>query len=141
MSKVITNIIETLRAVAEDLPGVNNTRIAAAIVYKNRIMSIGYNQWKTHPFQAEYGKNEHAIWFHAETHAINNALKRMTERELKKSTMVVVRVKKDDDLKDTFGLAKPCRGCQKCIEEHQLKSVIYTVDSTFSKLSYTTETQ
>lgn len=134
----VKTVLEVLKTIIADQPGAANARLAAAIVYKNKIVSVGYNQRKTHPFQADYGKNDKAIYFHAETHAIFNALKRLDKKQLAKCTLVVARLKKDGpgSNNDLFGLAKPCSGCQKCIDEHGLKRVVYTLDSTFKKMSY-----
>lgn len=135
----VLSTLQTLRTIIDDLPGVNSVKMASAVVYKNKIVAIGYNQLKSHPFQAEYAKNEHAIFLHSETHAINNALKRLSRKELSRSTLIIARVKKNEDMQDVFGLARPCRGCQKCIERHDIRKIIYTTSSTPKKICYTTE--
>ena len=133
-----SRIIKQLRLIAEDLSPVANARIAAAIVYKGKIISIGVNQDKSHPFAAEYSKNPKAIYLHAETDCILKAKKKLSEKDLVKATIFVVRIKSSDLGDNLFGLAKPCSGCSRCIEDHQLKKVIYTEDSTLEKLIFTT---
>ena len=53
-------VMDLLAVVAEGVAR-NTTstgaRLAAAVVYKNRIISIGVNQKRSHPFQARYSKN------------------------------------------------------------------------------------
>jgi len=112
----------------EDVIPVANARVTAAIVYKNRIVSYGKNSWKSHPFQKEFGENEHKIYLHAEIAAIINAKKRIPLDQLSKSTLYVARIKRPDTDSKIWipGLAKPCLGCQKCIDEYQIQEVIYT---------------
>jgi len=130
--------ISILKTVAEDMAPVSNARLAAMVVYKNKIISVGVNQKKTHPFAAKYSKNPDAIYLHAETSAILAAKKKLTEIELSKSTLIVCRVKYDKQFNTLFGLAKPCSGCEKCIDDHGIKTIIYTNDCEHGKLKYTT---
>lgn len=121
------DIIRTLERVAEDVSPIKTARIAAAVVYKSEIVSIGVNSYKSDPLQAKYSKNEHAIYLHAEIAAIKKALKRINKDELKKCTLYIVRRKhKNGILCD--GLAKPCVGCQRAIDTYGIPSVIYTKD-------------
>lgn len=129
--------IELLKTVAEDIEPFAGARIAAMVLYKNRIISFGVNQDKTHPFQAKYAKNDEAVYWHAETNAIHNALKKVTPDELKKCTLVVCRIKHSGpDQKYAYGLAKPCEGCEKCIKDHGLKRVVYTQHSALDEIEY-----
>lgn len=134
-------IIDYLRVIAEDVSPVSKMRLAAAIVYRGRIISVGINQYKTHPFAVEYAKNPSAIFLHAETDAIFKAKKKLTEKQLRKSILYVVRVKYDDmhKRKLAFGNSKPCEGCSRCIEDHGIKMVAYTENSDYNKLKYTVE--
>lgn len=139
MSAAVVRHINTLKTFAQDMEPVSRARLAAAVVYKGRIVSIGFNQYKTHPFAAKYGRNPDAIYLHAEHDAINKAKRRLGENELKKSTLIVVRVKNESKGKITFGIAKPCAGCAQCISDHKINTVIYTETTDFGELKYTTE--
>lgn len=121
--------IEMLRIVAEDLVPVSNARLSAAIFYRGKLVSIGFNQFKSHPFAAKYSRHPEAIYLHAETDAIYKASKRLTRLEMKTSTLVICRVKQCNKNKPMYGLAKPCFGCQDCIDDYGLSTVIYTTDS------------
>ena len=127
-------VLNTLEKIADDLDlDINRTRArhAAAIVYKNQIVSYGVNQRKSHPFHSQFSDHESAIFLHAETDAIKNALKRINEYELEKSTLYVCRVKYTDNTpnkKLTWGLSKPCHSCFRAIATFGIKSVIYTGD-------------
>lgn len=139
MNTSVIRHINTLKTVATDLEPVSRARLAAAVIFKGKIVSIGFNQYKTHPFAAKYGRNPDAIYLHAEHDAINKAKRRLTENELKKSTLIVVRVKNENDGKITFGIAKPCAGCAQCISDHKINTVIYTETTRGGELKYTTE--
>ena len=123
LSKIAADIVRPAKA---------NTRVSAAIVYKNDIVSFGVSARKSHPFQAKYGKNEDAVYLHAETDAIKNALKYISVEELEKSTLYICRIKFTDTHKKNmiFGLSKPCCGCAKCISAFGIKNVVYSLDNT-----------
>lgn len=124
-------IINLLAKVAVDIPVPVrlNSRLAAAVVYRGDIVAFGTNVMKTHPFQARYAKNDKAIFLHAETSAIRNALKEISIDELEASILYVVRVKSTPTHGSVFGLSRPCCGCQRCIETFGIKNVYYTLDN------------
>ena len=76
---------------------VRNYRLTSAVVYKKEIISFGANSYKTDPFQAKWGKNDHAIHLHAEINAIKNAIKRSGLDTLRKSTLYIARVRNIND--------------------------------------------
>ena len=119
------NIIKTLETVADDLTPVSNAKIAAAIVYKGDIISIGVNRLKSDPLQARFAKNEHAIFLHAEIDAIKKALKRLSAFEMKKTELYIVRRRKLNG-EAVSGCSKPCCGCQRAIETYGIQKVIYS---------------
>jgi len=102
-------------------------RIAACVVHKKTIVSFGVNQMKSHPFQAKYGIHVHsdAIFLHAETAAIKNALRCLSIEELAECSLYICRVKMIKG-KFVWGLAKPCVGCSRAIAEFGIKNVIYS---------------
>jgi deoxycytidylate deaminase len=126
-------IMESLAKIAEDLDkNINRSgaRLASALHYKNQIIAYGVNQNKSHPFHSQFSEREGAIFLHAETDAIKNALKRISENELSKATLYVCRVKFDSGnrktKKITWGLSKPCVGCQRAIATFGIKDVIFS---------------
>lgn len=136
--KGIKRHLNILKSIAEDVEPVSNARLAAMVVYKGKPMSFGVNIKKTHPFAAKYSKNPDAIYLHAEASAILAAKKRLTDVEMRKSTLIVCRIKYEPDGTPLFAIARPCSGCAKCIEEHGIKTLIYTEDSSRGKMKYTT---
>jgi tRNA(Arg) A34 adenosine deaminase TadA len=101
-------------------------RLAAGVVYKNQIMGLGVNRWKTDPLQAKYSKHEEAIYLHSEVAAIKNSLRNLSVADLSKCNLIVVRAKKNhlSGLYE-YGSSKPCSGCLRCIREFNLKKITY----------------
>lgn len=125
--------LNLLSKIAADIatPIKGNNRMSACVVYQNEVVSFGINERKSHPFQARYLKNDHAIFLHAEISAIKNALKHITVKELERSSLYICRVKYTDMKKRelTFGLSKPCCGCERCIHTFGIQNVIYSLDN------------
>lgn len=117
-------ILNILAKVAESNERVANASIAAAVVCKNEIIGIGYNQKRTDPFQAKYGTTKHHIYLHAEIHAIKNALNHLRVDSFSRCDLYVCRIRKDG----VWALSKPCEGCERAILQFGIKQVIYTVD-------------
>ena len=126
---MITEIQDEIFKLAQSVEPVRGARIAAAVVRRGKVISYGYNHKKTHPFQTRFCKNQHAIFFHAEVHAIKNALKSVDVEDLYKCELYIVRAKRDKtNRKWITGMSKPCSGCQKCIDLFDLKSVYYSIE-------------
>ncbi len=126
-------IMESLAKIAEDLDkNINRSgaRLASALFVKNQLVSYGVNQNKSHPFHSQFSEREGAIFLHAETDAIKNALKRINENELSKATLYVCRVKFDSGNKKfrkiTWGISKPCVGCQRAIATFGIQNVFFS---------------
>jgi len=124
-------ILNDLFTLARDIEPVASSRLAAALVYKNRIVSYGFNRDKTHTFQAKFAKNEDAIYWHAETNVIYNALKLVDETNLRKMTLYVARAKYavPNSNEWRWGNSKPCEGCMSCITKFGIKKIVYTQDN------------
>ena len=115
--RVLDNLIEVARVT----PKVSNFRLAAAVVYKNRIVSYGVNSYKSSPFQKKYSKNEYAIFLHAEIAAITNALRHLTHAQLSRSKMIICRINHAG-----LAMSKPCSGCQRALAEVGINTVYYS---------------
>lgn len=139
----IHKTVDVLKEVAIAIPNpVKNYRIAAAVLDKNSIVSIGVNSYKTSPFQLKYGRNPYSMHIHAEVAAIKNALRRITVYELGYCDIVVVRLKKMSFIGPdifTYGLAKPCSGCVSCINAFGIKKVYHTTDYYSTDSAYVAE--
>ena len=124
-------IMDIVSRVAEASEPFAAARVAAALVYKNDIIAVGVNKNKTHPFQKKFSPNPEAIFLHAETDAIYNALRKYDTEVLLKSKLYISRMKWTDGHKREFtqGLAKPCIGCQRAIATFDIKHVCFTKET------------
>ena len=87
-------IEDVLFKVAIDLSPVAHAKVAAAIVYKGKIISVGWNSYKTHPLQKHYRRNPLSTFLHAEIDAIIKA--KRTGVDLSECVLYVMRVKKSN---------------------------------------------
>jgi tRNA(Arg) A34 adenosine deaminase TadA len=121
--------INFLAGIAANQEAVSKCRIAAMLVQSNNVpVAVGANKMKTHPLQARFGKNEHAIYLHAEIDAIAKALKTLDTQELSKCVLYVCRTLQDG----SFGLAKPCPGCQSAIRAFGIQTVVWTTEDGYA---------
>lgn len=121
--------MEILLEQAKTQEPVKSSRITAGLVYKNELLFVGKNKLKSHPFQKKFGKNELAIYLHAEIDCIVNSIRNnMPLSDISKSTMVVVRVKQNEANWQS-ATARPCSGCQRAIAHFGIKNVLYTTES------------
>lgn len=118
-------LLKTLAETADD----HRSRHAAAVLYRNRIISLGTNHFKTHPFQIKYRRRPDAIYLHAEVAAIKRAIRQLSEKELKRAILISVRIKYDNQLTPRLGMSKPCEGCQRAIAEFGIRQVYYTTEN------------
>lgn len=122
-------IVEMLTRLAIETDGIRGRiKVASGVVYRKHLIATGVNSYKSHPMMLEYGKNPKSIFLHAEVDAIKNALRVVTQDQLTKCDLYVVRVKKDEGGHYVHGLAKPCEGCSRAIASFNLRNVYYTRD-------------
>lgn len=132
----ITRYIQKLQTIAASNPNpVRSFKLAASVLYKRMPVSVGVNSYKTDPFMLNYGRNEHAIYLHAEVSAIKNALKILHVDDLSSCILLVARVKKSgNNTSYSSALAKPCDGCIRCISEFGIREVWYTTENGVKQL-------
>ena len=125
-----SKIFNILSKIAFNVDPVGSARIATAITFRNTIIAVGTNKKKTHPFQAQYGKNKESIYLHGEIDVIKNALKFISQDELSRASLYICRIKYYDETKKSleFGLAKPCAGCERAIATFGIKKVFYSLE-------------
>jgi len=127
---LIKDRLDKLSEAASQSKPVYRARMVAAIYLRNKLITLGHNSYKTHPFQARFGKMRECIYLHAETDAIKNALKHIDVVELRKASLYVARVKLQGSKSKVHiqGLARPCEGCQRAIATFGIEEVFYTLD-------------
>lgn len=117
-------------------PRVGSGKLAAAVVYRGNVASVGFNQNKTHPMQLKWMVNPKRITLHAEVNALCRASRILDEYEFSRSSIYVARVKKEEIRGNwTYGMAKPCAGCMRCIMSFGIRELWYsTNDGDFERL-------
>lgn len=131
------NLINKLFDVCKNKEPVVRTRICAAITSKDLVRPIiATNSFKTHPLQYKFKKNPDSIHLHAEVNVVVKALKVLSQEQLSKSDLYVMRAKFVDETWK-YGLAKPCSGCQQCISAFGFRNVFYSDEpDMISQLAY-----
>ncbi len=89
-------------------------QLCALVVSKSQVLSIGYNQLKTHPISVATPQQQ----LHAEMHALLRC------GSTQGMDMIVVRSKPSGKP----GLAKPCEICQGILRRFGVRKVSYTID-------------
>lgn len=89
--------------------------LCALVVSKNKVLSVGYNQPKTHPISADSKMQQ----LHAEMHALLKC------GDADGADVVVARSKPSGKP----GLAKPCDVCREILRRFGVRKVFYTTDS------------
>lgn len=123
-------ILNVLEQICLDRERTFFANVAAAIVYRRNIISIGVNTKKTDPLQKRFTHHHEAVFLHAELAAIKRAMAILRSDQLQNATLYVCRLKASgpQDHTATWGLAKPCRSCEAGIRKFGIKRVIYTTD-------------
>lgn len=122
--------MRTLELLAQEkTPEIRNHKLCAAVVHKHReIISIGYPKRKTHPLQAQFAKNTHAVYLHAETDALIKAIRIGYKFDQRHTSVYVARVKQISSSVKEFikGDSTPCTGCMSLIEHLGIVKVHWT---------------
>lgn len=111
-------ILDCLIDLARNVSPVGGTKIAAALVVKNRIISLGHNRRKSHPLQKRYAKNCEAIYLHAEI----DCLRHVIDDDLSSSILYLARVYRNG----IPAFVEPCLGCIKALDAFGIKKVYHT---------------
>lgn len=123
-----SEIFNILFNLAIATPKVSNAKIASMITKKNKVISFGINEQKTHPLQKRFSTDDFCVYLHSEINAIKNALKNLDMDELSSCNLYICRVKQAQRMMPyTTAMSKPCSGCQKAITFFGLKT-FYTED-------------
>lgn len=115
--------------IAQEAPRTTAALVAALVVDKNTIVSVGINSSKTHPFVAKYKIDPWLDSLHAETTAIKKAITTISSRKLSKCLLYVCRARKIDG-EFVWGLSRPCENCQKFMRQFPPKLCIYSTNET-----------
>ena len=95
------------------------------IVDRNRIVSIGMNNSKTHPKNLKYNylnKNKEKISNIVGTHSELNAVIKLGEEDCSRLTLINTRINRNNLLDNSA----PCHGCMDMIRQLNFNNVYYT---------------
>jgi deoxycytidylate deaminase len=117
------------------LSNFHKQHIGCVVVYKHQIISVGYNQTKTHTLQAIYnryrdiqGKNiQHSI--HAEIDALLKI--RFFDIDWSKVHIYIYR---DHKTTKQLMISKPCPACMAYIKSFGIRHIYYTDDNAYCYL-------
>ena len=105
-------------------------RLGAVLIYKGKVMSVGWNSNKTSPLQRELnryrGYDVDSSIAHNTLHAEVACLTKAKDLDIDwgRASIFVYRIKKDG----SAGLARPCKGCQALIRSMGIKNIYYSTD-------------
>ena len=113
-------------------------KIGAVLMYKNKVISVGYNTTKSNPIQKAYNVYRNANGreydverqnngLHAEIMALQHAT-RSFKGDLSKCSIFVYSEKKEG-CKRLTRLTKPCNACSKRLEELGIRNIYYTTNN------------
>lgn len=116
-----------------------NIHIGAILVYKNKVISNGWNTNKTSPIQMRYNKyreqtnnkergysaDSHLPCVHAEMMCLINS--KDLDIEWSKVNLFVYR-----ESKGKMRNCKPCPSCQKALQDRGIKSIFYTNENGYN---------
>lgn len=106
----------------------HKTRLGCVVVYKNKVVSVGWNMNKTNPLQKELnayrGFDSTSAYnsLHAEVHALLKC--KNLDIDWGKTSIFVCRIKKNGD----SGLSRPCKGCMTLIKKMGIKNIYYSME-------------
>lgn len=128
-----TKRIFNLAKNASFLSDFNRIHIGCVIVYKNRVISVGYNTAKENPIQKVYNRERgyNVETAHNSLHAEMMALVRCrgVNIDWEKAIMCTYREYPDGSL----AMSKPCKACMKALQHRGIKKIWYTGDNSYIK--------
>ena len=100
--------------------------LGCVLVYKNKVISVGYNTTKQHPMQKQYNalRGFDTATAHNSLHAELSAIIKAKDMDVdwSKVSIFIYREHKNGQL----GLAKPCAACAQKIRDMGIKEIYYT---------------
>lgn len=130
MSNKSSVFFNKAKAMAEKSPFYKQ-RIGCVVTYKGKIISAGFNSYKTHPIQRKYNRIRFEECaspdsLHAEIHALSQI--KNLDIDWNKVSVYTYRIMKSKE----FGLAKPCKSCMAYIKSLGIKHICYTTNDGFA---------
>lgn len=103
-------------------------------MYKNHILSVGYNTNKTHPIQKKYNKYRDMEYDGIEPssglHAEMMALLGLKDMDIDYSKVKLYIYREDNDGK--LRNCRPCEACMELIDRMGIKKIFYTTENGYA---------
>ena len=106
-------------------------RLGAVLIYKGKVMSVGWNSNKTSPLQRELnryrGYDVDSSIAHNTLHAEVACLTKAKDLDIDwgRASIFVYRIKKDG----SAGLSYPCKGCMALIKSMGIKNIYFSTEN------------
>jgi cytidine deaminase len=97
-------------------------KIGAVVMDGSLLVGVGANSVKTHTKNPKISRGTLKTQLCAEVSAVLNAMHTVTERDLQKCSIYVVRRRADG----TMAMAKPCTFCREFLRRVGIKEAFYT---------------
>lgn len=121
----------TLAKNASTFSDFENIKIGSVLVYKNKVVSVGYNIKKSHPYQKilnryrnqngrEFDVNKRNNYLHSEMNCLRNVER--LNINFNKCYLFIYRENKDGSLDNCY----PCKSCQMRLKELGINRIFYT---------------
>lgn len=114
-----------------ELSDFNRIHLGCVMVYKNKVISVGHNTYKTHPVQkkfqddVDFDRNGNVSHLHAK-HAEIDCLVSVKREDIdwSKVEVYIYRARKIKP----YGMARPCKACMKALQNKGIRHIYYTTD-------------
>ena len=106
-------------------------RLGAVLIYKGKVMSVGWNSNKTSPLQRELnryrGYDVDSSIAHNTLHAEVACLTKVKDLDIDwgRANLFIYRIKKDG----SAGLSYPCKGCMALIKFMGIKNIYFSTEN------------
>lgn len=121
-SKIGDKVYDLLKVKSRSADVVKSSYHAAAVVYRNQILTVGISRRKTHPIMAKYQSNEKKVYLHAEVDALVRFINIYGVDLLSDCSLYVLRTTKSGRVAES----KPCNGCMNMIQALNVGEVFWT---------------
>ncbi len=113
---------------ASELSDYSQYKVGSCILYKGKVISIGFNQhFKTHPLTRLFHEEQ---TIHAE---VSSIIRLKNKEILKDCKIVVYRQHKDGEL----AMSRPCPTCIKILKFFKISQIAYTIPGGFAEETLT----
>jgi deoxycytidylate deaminase len=109
----------------------HRTQLGVVIAKGKRVISVGWNKYKSHPRQLSYIKDGKRIQT-GSVHAELDAIIGVPQKHLEGATLYIARVLADG----ACGLSRPCSACRKVIRAAGIRKIVYTENDNKYSVEY-----